>query len=293
MYIPFCPLPVSKARKLLGSRLYGLAEPFAKIFPSLELELRQADFDLNVREYISIALFSSFFMFILTFSAFFIFVFQSVTFYKTLSMGFFIGSFFLILTFFYIKTYPKLVIRKKVMDLERNLIYAVRHIYVQVTSGVPIFDAMLSVSEANYGTISKEFKIAVRNVNTGQPIEKALDDLALRNPSQYFRRTLWQISNGIKSGSDIGNILRNITDYISSEQKILIKLYGSQLNPLTLLYMMAGIVIPSLGITFLVVLSSFSGIPVTETMFWIILAFLLVFQFMFLGMIKSKRPNLI
>ncbi|MBI4174844.1 MAG: type II secretion system F family protein [Candidatus Aenigmarchaeota archaeon] len=179
------------------------------------------------------------------------------------------------------------------MDLERNLIYAVRHIYVQVTSGVPIFDAMLSVSEANYGTISKEFKIAVRNVNTGQPIEKALDDLALRNPSQYFRRTLWQISNGIKSGSDIGNILRNITDYISSEQKILIKLYGSQLNPLTLLYMMAGIVIPSLGITFLVVLSSFSGIPVTETMFWIILAFLLVFQFMFLGMIKSKRPNLI
>lgn len=293
MYIPFCPLPVNKAKRLLGNKLYSLAEPLAKIFPSLELELKQSDFDLNVRDYFSIALFSSFFMFFLTFSGFFIIVFRSVTIYKAISMSFFIGSFFLLLTFFYIKAYPKLIIRKKVADLERNLIYALRHLYVQVTSGVPVFDAMTSVSEANYGTVSKEFKIAVRNVNTGLPIEKALDDMALRNPSQYFRRTLWQISNGIKSGSDIGGILRNISDYISSEQKILIKIYGSHLNPLTLVYMMMGVVIPSLGITFLMVLSSFSGVPVTETTFWIILAFIFVFQFMFLGMIKSKRPNLI
>lgn len=293
MYIPFCPLPVNKAKKLLGNKFYGLAESFVKIFPSLELELKQADFDLNVRDYISIAFFSSFFMFVLTFSGFFIIVFQSVTIYKALSMSFFIGSFFLVLTFFYIKAYPKLIIRKKVVDLERNLIYALRHLYVHVTSGVPIFDAMTSVSEANYGTVSKEFKIALRNVNTGLPIEKALDDLALRNPSQYFRRTLWQISNGIKSGSDIGSILRNISDYISSEQKIMVKIYGSQLNPLTLMYMMVGVVIPSLAITFMMVLSSFSGVPITETTFWIILGFILVFQFMFLGMIKSKRPSLI
>ena len=51
MYIPFCPLPVNKAKKFLGNKLYSLAEPLAKIFPNLELELKQADFDLNVRDY--------------------------------------------------------------------------------------------------------------------------------------------------------------------------------------------------------------------------------------------------
>jgi hypothetical protein len=57
--------------------------------------------------------------------------------------------------------------------------------------------------------------------------------------------------------------------------------------------MMVAVIIPSLGVTFLMVLSSFAKIPVTEKMFWAILAFVAIFQFMFLGILKSKRPNLI
>ena len=40
-------------------------------------------------------------------------------------------------------------------------------------------------------------------------------------------------------------------------------------------------------------MSSFAKIPVTEYMFWGILGFVTIFQFMFLGIIKSKRPNMI
>ena len=117
--------------------------------------------------------------------------------------------------------------------------------------------------------------------------------MALKNPSPYFRRAIWQISNGIKAGSDISPLLKAVIDGIFAEQRIAIRRYGSQLNPLTLVYMMVAVVLPSLGLTFLLVLSSFSGLVISETIFWMILVFLAVFQFMFMGIIKSRRPNII
>jgi len=63
MRIPFCPIPAKKAQKIVGSTFYGLVEPILKISPSLELQLKQAGFDMNARDYLSIAVFSSIFMF--------------------------------------------------------------------------------------------------------------------------------------------------------------------------------------------------------------------------------------
>jgi flagellar protein FlaJ len=293
MRIPFCPISIEKARKLVGTTFYGVVEPFLKVSPGFELQLKQAGIPLNGREYLSIAMFSAFFMFLLIYFVFLLFTIRMIELIRALSMSFIVSGFFFLVTFFYIKIYPNVLIKKKVLDLERNLLYALRHMYVQITSGVPIFDAIVSLSEGNYGAVSKELKIAVKDVNTGTPVEVALERVASKNPSQYLRRTIWQISNGIKSGGDIGNVLKNIIDYISSEQRIAIRRYGAQLNPLTLAYMMVAVIMPSLGVTFLIVLSSFTKIPVTKNMFYVILIFLAIFQFMFMGIIKSKRPNLL
>ncbi len=292
MYIPFCPVPAVKAKRMLGTKFYGIAEPLLKIFPNLDIELKQADFDITGRDYLSIAFFSSFFMLFATYFTFIIVTFRSIELDKSLSMSFFIGMFFFAVTFFYIIIYPKLMINKRMMDIERNLLFALRHMYVQISSGVPVFDSLVSVSEGNYGAISRELKRCVKDINTGVQIEKALEGLATRNPSPYFRRTLWQISNGIRAGSDIGTVIKSTVEYVAAEQKIAIRKYGAQLNPLTLAYMMIAIIIPSLGITFLMILSSFAKIPVTESIFWVILGFLVLFQFMFLGVMKSKRPNI-
>ena len=293
MRIPFCPMPVNKARKVLRSSLYGIAEPLLKAFPNVEVELKQTEFGITARDYFSIVIFSSLFMFFTSYLSFLVIVIQVISAEKAFSVSFFVGVVFFVITFFYLLHYPKLAIRKRTFDIERNLVYALRHMYVQITSGVPVFDAMVSVAEGGYGAISTEFKAAIKTINTGLPVDKALDQLTTRNPSPYFRRIVWQIANGVKSGSDLGIILRNIIDYISSEQRIALKKYGSQLNPMTLAYMMVAVIIPSLGVTFLIVLSSFAKIPIGETMFWAILAFLVIFQFMFLGVIKSKRPNII
>jgi hypothetical protein len=81
-----------------------------------------------------------------------------------------------------------------------------------------------------------------------------------------------------------------MVDNLTNEQKVQIRKYGSQLNPMAMMYMMVAVIIPSLGITFIIIMSSFSGFEVTKTIFWSILGFIAFFQFMFIGFIKNRRP---
>jgi flagellar protein FlaJ len=197
-----------------------------------------------------------------------------------------------IVGFFYVVFYPRLYVNRKVNQIEKNLPYALHHLLIEVRSGVPLFNALVSISQSKYGVLSEEMKKAVDDISTGKSEIAALEMLARRNPSLYFRRILWQIVNSLKSGADIGNTIKQIVDTLSEEQRIAIKKYGSQLNPMTLMYMIFAVIFPTLGITFLLILSSFVGIGVDLNLVLIgILLFLLLFQFMIIGLIKSKRPT--
>ncbi len=131
----------------------------------------------------------------------------------------------------------------------------------------------------------------MNEINTGKSEISALERLARENPSLYFRRVMWQLVNSLKSGADIGDTIKNLVDTLSEDQRISIKKYGSALNPMALMYMLFAVIFPTLGITFLLVISSFIGIGFDVQ--WIllgILGFLLIFQFMIIGLIKSRRP---
>ena len=47
---------------------------------------------------------------------------------------------------------------------------------------------------------------------------------------------------------------------------------------------------PALGVTFLIVLSSFPRIELSEYLFWALLLVVAFGQFAFLGVLKSRRP---
>jgi flagellar protein FlaJ len=289
--IPFCPIPLQKAL-MVSKRLNFLAQRMSKLSPSLDLTLKQAKIPLERIEYVSVTLFSAVFM---SSIIFFLMIIISVNvvdvFYGMLiSVG--IGVLLFVVIILYLLQYPKLFVKKRVNDMERNLIYGLKHILIQMKSGVPLFKAFVSLSQGGYGALSEEFGQLVKNVQTGGNIEDELDRIAIHNPSLYLRRAIWQISNGVKAGSDMSAVLNSIIDNISKEQALAIRRYGSQLNPLTLVYMMVAVIIPALGITMLIVLSSFSGLTITETMLWGILGALAFLQFMYIGLIKSKRPNM-
>ncbi|MBD3262396.1 MAG: hypothetical protein GF334_12160 [Candidatus Altiarchaeales archaeon] len=210
-------------------------------------------------------------------------------------LGLGIGVFLAAAMFFYMMMYPRSIVNKRVKYIERNLLYALRSILVQIRSGVPVFNAMASIALGQYGPLSDQFQDVIEKVNAGEPMVGVLEQLAVRNPSPYFRRALWQLVNSLKSGSDVGDNLEDVIRNLSKEQLVEIREYKSTLNPIAMMYMMVAVIVPSLGITLLIILSSFPGMGsfADEKIFWALLVFTIFMQFMFLGIIKSKRPNLI
>ena len=206
-------------------------------------------------------------------------------------LGGVIGLMFIV----YTMVYPSTIVSRRVKYVERNLLFALRSILVQIRSGVPIFNSFVSIANGDYGPISTELKNLVEKVNAGEPMIETLEELAIRNPSIYFRRALWQLVNGIKSGSNIGNNLADIITTLSKEQLVEVRRYKSILNPLAMMYMMVAVIAPSLSITLLIVLSSMPGAGsiAKESTFWLLLAIFSFLQFIFLIIIRSRRPNLI
>jgi len=290
--LPFIPIRVKSGLELSKKLdLLPMSYRVGKLFPDLEASLLQAGVGLRSIEYISVALFAAFFYFILinvlSVIAFLFQLVPSTIFFTSLITS----SIVSLVVFLYLTFYPHLIIIRKVKNLEKNLLFALRHLLIQIRSGVSLFDSMASISKANYGTISEEFREVVKKVATGEFAVDVLEELAFRNPSLYFRRTIWQVTNALRSGGDVGKSLESLISHLESEQRVMIRRYGSQLNPLAFLYMMFGVILPSLGITFLIVLSSFSGLPIKEFYFWVLLAFLAFFQFFFIGFVKSRRPS--
>jgi len=210
-------------------------------------------------------------------------------------LGPLIGGTMGLVFFFYLMVFPQQIVNKRVKMLERNLLFALRSLLIQIRSGVPLFNAMASIAMGNYGAIAEEFKKVVEKVNAGTPVVEVLEELANRNPSIHFRRALWQMVNSMKSGSDVGKNLEDIIKALSKEQLVEISQYKSTLNPLAMMYMMVAVIAPSLGITMIIILSFFPGMDaLADTrIFWGLLIGVLFMQFIFLGIIKSKRPNLI
>lgn len=184
---------------------------------------------------------------------------------------------------------PRIKAKKRTRLLEKELPYALRHVLIEVDAGVSLYRAMVSVTDG-YGEASEEFNKIVSEINAGKSEVEALEDSILRNPSQQYRRALWQIINSIKSGADVSETLSSLVDTIMEQQILSVEEYGKELNPYTLMYMMIAIIMPSLGVTFLMILSTFTGMDLSNTIFYGILIFLVLFQILFINLVESKRP---
>ena len=120
---------------------------------------------------------------------------------------------------------------------------------------------LVNISSSDYGELSVEFKKAVKRINSGEPEAEVLDDVGRKNPSTFFRRTLWQISSGMKSGADMSVVVKDNIAALNEEQIIQIQSYGNKLNPLIVFYMLMAVIVPALSITFLTIVSSMINLP--------------------------------
>ena len=287
------PFTITNAEKL--ARKSEWANKFFKKKKDSRLEryLKVSDLKITREEYLGICLRILFRNFVI------IFIFSLVVFYflhiTPYLYSFLISSLVSFFTMFVQLAYPRNYSSKQAREAEKNLIPAMQDILVQLQAGVPLFKIMVNISASNYGRVSSEFKKVVKEIRSGIPQLEAIDKLIEKNESIYFRRILWQISNGMRSGSDMTEIIKDGIDNLSKEQALQIQSYGSKLNPVIMFYMLMGVILPALGITFLIILSSIINFPsnIVKIIFVIILVFVILVQIMFLGIVKTRRPSLL
>jgi len=288
------PLTFSPIEKLKIRSRFLASHIQYKSKSKLEGDLKNSGIDISREEYISICLNTFFVLFIVLFIiSSTILIFLRIKYFYLLGFGF--ALLFSGFVFFSQMAYPSIYVMRREKNIEKNLIPALQDILIQLSSGVPLFSVLVNISAADYGELSIEFKKAVRKISAGSPEQEVLEGLSKRNPSTFFKRTLWQISNGMNAGSDMTFVIEDSIKSLVEEQMIQIQNYGNKLNPLIVFYMLIAVIIPALSITFLTIISSMVDLPQTTTIILFIgfFIFVVLMQIMFLGLIKSRRPSLL
>lgn len=273
----------------LEAVLLPLGEKGRAAVPSIEQDLRMARMDDDPDEYLAFALYKALQMGIgLGASAVAIGFILNLNLMKYLGAGIMIViTPLLFLSFGY---QPKIKAKNISRNIEKNLPYALRHMLIEVSSGISLYQAMVSVSQ-DYEEASDEFERIVSDIQGGKSQIEAIEDSIARTESQMYRRTQWQLINSIKSGANVTTTLESLVDTILEEQKLEVQNYGEDLNPFILMYLMLAVIFPSLGVTLMIVLSSFTGFEIDQLIFYGIVGGLVVFQLFFLNLLKSRRPE--
>jgi len=195
---------------------------------------------------------------------------------------------FILLVNYLIKV-PDVKIRQKESGISREVVFATRFLMIEIESGVPVYNAFINVSNV-YPVVGTYFKAIIDQINMGTSMEDAINETLELVPSSNLRKILWQVLNSIKTGADVSGALNAVLDQIINEQKIEVEEYGRKLNPLAMFYMLMAVIMPSLGVTMLIIFSSFIGITLKLPVLLTITGLLSFMQFMFYGLIKSSRP---
>lgn len=196
----------------------------------------------------------------------------------------------LFISFIFMMNTVTVYIKRRQIEIDKEVLFAGRYLLVKMESGVPFFNALIDASRS-YGVSGKYFKEIVDDINLGNPIEKALDRAVKYSASEKFKMILWQLTNSLKTGIDTTGSLKGILDEITREQVIEIKRYGKKLNSLAMFYMLAGVIVPSLGMALFIVLSSFIEFELKMIHLYFVIFLLGFIQFMFLSIFRTIRPN--
>lgn len=259
-----------------------------KWFPNLQHQLRVAHIDATPEEFVrTTTTRSSMYVILLGFLFFMLADSQgwalSTVFFTTIAM--FFGA------FWFGMQQPKIKGYSRAKDIDREVIFAGRYLLVKLHSGKPLVNALFDAADS-YGVASNYFKEIVRDIELGTPLEEAIERAMTYSPSDNFRKILFQIHNALRLGMNVTKSLEAVLDEIQQAQLLEIQEYGKKLSTVTLLYMLLAIVFPSLGMTIMTVMLSFTDIQMDATAYAIVVFFLVILNFIFITVFRGIRPKL-
>ncbi len=193
------------------------------------------------------------------------------------------------LFFTYFLHFADVRISQLARGVDSELTYAGRFLVIEVEAGVALHKTFENLAN-NYPHVGAYFQEIIDKVELGTSTEEAINEVIEYVPSDALRKLMWQILNSLRTGSEISDSLRVAIDQIVREQRIEVVEYGRKLNPLAMFYMMVAVILPSLGVTMVIVMATFIGFSLSLPILLSAAGALIFVQFMFLAAIRSQRP---
>ncbi|MGI6589831.1 MAG: type II secretion system F family protein [Candidatus Iainarchaeum sp.] len=286
--------PIETAKKFSDRYLF-IGRFLSRIIFSLKYDLQKAEINIDPERYCLASLISAFIyaiMFIFVGLAFGTIITREI---GPTTIGIMIvtsmGSFIVMLIFHLL--YPKIASHQIAGLIDQDLLFALRAMLIQLSSGQSLFESIKNISKSNYGQVSKEFATVVRDVNSGMSETAALEKLAFRTKSEVLKKTAWQMITTLRSGGSIVNALNSQVEALVAQQVDAIKAYSAELNLWTLVYLIVAAAVPSLGITFLVIASSIGGSGIGPEAVILIVLLSMIVQITMIMLIRSKVPKVV
>ncbi len=243
----------------------------------------------NCEDYVISSIFSSLIWGVLIFLLSF-----SLLYYqgKDVTPSFIVFIAFFIVFFILHLYYPKIILRKIGEEGDRYLIYALRDMWVQVSSGIPLYTVLSNISKGEYGPISDDVRNAISDISSTESEINALEKLSMRTASESFRKVLRHIIVSLRTGTGLSKSIETTLNTLILEQHRKIRDYSSSLNLFLLLFLVFAAVVPSILITFLSVLSVFGVFMITNETMIILIVISFFTQLFVVGLLSTSRPKI-
>ena len=219
-------------------------------------------------------------------------IFLLITLFTAIEVG---GIYLVAISMLYIFTlyYPQIKEKNSYSDLNQELPYALRHMGIELKSGKGLHDTLLTIKNADYGSLSKEFNRVLEEVKYGKPTEESLLEMSHRINSEGLSRTIHQIIGTLRVGGNLANSLNIIANDISFETQIKLKEYSQKLNSFILIYTFTVILAPVIILIMLMASSTVMGDIISGNLLLVIYGLFFPLVIAFMGItIKKLEPKI-
>lgn len=271
-------------------KLENYIRSIVQAHPELKTKLKKAASKQTPFQYI----YQTLFMTTLTIAALLFIVFMSTKKYPLILMGGIGFCIFLTpIVYGFFLSYIDVLITKKGRELDGDLLFISEYFLVSLESGLPLGNAIQEFSKLDRPG-AKFFKKIYTEFTTGKDLENSLMEGAKNCPSESLKVLLKRLKDSLSIGVDLKGVLVNFIEE-SAEKKILeIRGYSKKLNPLVMMYLLLGIVVPSLGVTFFMLGATFINLTPQglKLILFVIFLVMLAFQYVAYSGFKFSKATL-
>jgi flagellar protein FlaJ len=285
--------------KLAMKLFHQTGDKVISYFSDIIPDIKKSKMKTTPQEYMSIALLTSFivFLFELPIWALIVAIFvQSIMF--SIFLSFMLSSLLAAVFFMAFVNYPKLITKDRAKSIDDNLPFATLYMTTISGSKLPLYKVLKIFSKfAKYGEFTDEINSINSDVEVfGLDINTALTRAIDRTSSKNFKEFLYGLLSLSSTGGDIHQYIKDKSKSLMAEHRRRLYEFSHQLMVFTEVYLTA-IVLGAIFFTVLTSILSSISMGSTGGGNTILLQFLLIFIFLpavtavFIILIKSATPG--